>query len=41
MGVNSYAEIFTTLIGWHMYNVMLGGAGLRPASSSCRSWEWW
>ena len=22
MGVNSYAEIFTTLIGWHMYNVI-------------------
>jgi type IV secretory system conjugative DNA transfer VirD4/TraG family protein len=22
MGVNSYAEIFTTLIGWHLYNVV-------------------
>ena len=22
MGVNSYAEIFTTLIGWHLYNVI-------------------
>lgn len=31
MGVNSYAEIFTTLIGWHMYNVIwdvLSTAGL-------------
>ena len=22
MGVNSYAEIFTTVIGWHLYNVV-------------------
>lgn len=24
MGVNSYVEIFTTLIGWHMYNIGWG-----------------